>query len=106
MVGKTDLGQGALGPDLVNLVDLADLAVQEMVPPEVHKDLQIPGLRVLDLTQEVIRKAPAVLLEAQQALTEANKDRVAQVAPSQVLDLNQGPLPVAQMAKVPSLHRS
>ncbi|RMY08687.1 hypothetical protein D0868_04663 [Hortaea werneckii] len=65
----------ALGPDLVSLVDMADLAVQEMGPPEVHKDLQVLGPQVLDLTQEVIHKAPVVLPEALQTLAEALKDR-------------------------------
>lgn len=126
VVGKTDLDQGArrtvgiavlmtaaraLDPDLVNLVDLAGLAAREMVPPEVRKDLQALDLQaldpqVLDLTREAIRKAPVVLLAAHRALTEALKDRVAQVAPRQDQELNQDPLPVAQMAKLLSLHRS
>ncbi|RMX90875.1 hypothetical protein D0867_04565 [Hortaea werneckii] len=95
-IGRMDLDRGAhrveevaevmtaaraLGPDLVSLVDLADLAVQEMALPEVRKDLQVPDPQALDLTLEVIRKAPVVLPEAYQALREAHKDRVAQLAP-------------------------
>lgn len=85
VVGKTDLDQGAR-----RTVEIAET---------------MTAARALDLTREAIRKAPVILLEAHPALTEVLKDKVDRVAPRQDQELNQVPLPVAQMAKLLSQHR-